>query len=325
MKTFNKKILVFGVIFLLFQTVKSQNLLSQIELESFLDKAELQSQKYTKIFKNLSATETKTKLYYKTNGDLDEKRIIKSLFIVYESPSGNRSQEYRNVLEFNGKNVARDDRETESFFAKLAKTDSLQEEFNRILKESLRFDGKNVSWGMTLFQNRPFAKALRAFFNFRILGKEKIENHEAWIIEYEQTKPTPLILANPTIEEKRQMKGEQVEYSSDISGKLRPTNPLLTGKIWLDAETAQIWRNDLKVNLHPANLTKSIVSVEIYNEYQSSDFDIFVPKKLLVRSYLIKGSSDKDLVVTKDAESIHEFSKFSEFRTESKVYQLKSN
>lgn len=82
-----------------------------------------------------------------------------------------------------------------------------------------------------------------------------------------QTKTTPLIVANPTDEEKKQMKGDQTEYSSDVSDKLLPTNPLMNGRIWLDAETAQIWRNELKINLHPANLAKSIVSVEVYNEY----------------------------------------------------------
>jgi hypothetical protein len=324
MKTFKTKLLIAGMIFLCFQTIKSQNLLSQVELESFLDKAELQSQKYTKVFKNLSAIETKTKFYYKTNGALDEKRFIKSLFIVYESSDGKRSQEYRNVLEFNGKNVSRDERETEKFFAKLAEVDSAQEEFNRILKESMRFDGKSVSWGLTLFQNRPFTKALRPFFNFKVVGKEKIENHETLVIEYEQTKTTPLIIANPTDEEKKLMKGEQIEYSTNISDKFRPTNPLLNGKIWLDAETAQIWRNELKTNLHPANLTKPIVSIEIYNEYQQSDFEILVPKNFLIRSYLIKGAGDKNLMITKDVESIYEFSKFTEFKTEAKDYQITS-
>lgn len=325
MKFFKSKILILGVIFLCFQAVKSQDLLSQNELEKFLDKAEAESQKYARIFKNLSAIEIKTKLYYKASGDLDEKRIIKSLFIVYESPDGKRSQEYRNVLEFNSKNVARDEKETEKFFAKLARIDSGQEESKKLFKESTRFDGRSVSWGVTLAQSRPFKPSLRRFFNFKILGKEKIENRDVWVVEYEQIKPTPLIVANPTQEERKLLSGEQTEYSTVISDKFRPTNPLMRGKLWLDVQTARIWRNDFKINLHPANSSKSIISVEIFNEYQPSDFDIFVPKKFMVRSYKIKGESDKDLTITKDVESFYEYSKFNEFKTEVTDYQTKNN
>lgn len=307
-----------------FQAVKSQDSLSQDELEKFLNKAEAESQRYTKVFKNLSATEIKTKFYYKTNGDLDEKRVIKSLFIVYESFDGKRSQEYRNVLEFNGTNVVRDEKATEKFFAKLAETESWREEFKKILKESTRYDGRSISWGMTLAQSRPFEKSLRPYFSFRISGKETIENHAVWIIAYEQTKPTTLIAANPTDEERKRFNGG-TEYSTVISDNFRPTNPLMSGKIWLDAETARIWRNDFRISLHPAKLTEPIVSVEIFNEYQPSDFDIFVPKKFLIRSYRIKGENVKNPAITKDAESVYEYSKFSEFKTEAKDYKIKSD
>lgn len=324
MKNLGAKILTIALIFLCFQASKSQPTLSQAELEKFLDKAEAESQKYTKVFKNLSAIETKTKLYYKPNGDLDEKRLIKSLFIVYESGDGKRSQEYRNVLEFNGRNVERDVKATEKFFAKLAEIGSGQEEFNKIFKESMRFDGKSVSWGMTLFQSRPFQTSLRPFFNFKVIGKEEIENRDVWIIEYRQIRATPLIVANPTNEERKRFDGRQTEYSADLSDKFTPTNPLMSGKIWLDAETARIWRNDFRINLYPANLAKSVVSVEISNEYQPSDFDIFVPRKITVRSYKIKGKSDKDLLITKDVESVYEFSKFSEYKTETKEYKIEN-
>ena len=323
MKIFKTSFLIFLMLLFGFQIAKSQDLISQSELEKFLDKAEEQSQKYTQVFRNLSSEETKTKFYYKTNGDLDEKRVIKSLFIVYESPVGNYSQEYRNILEFNGKNVARDDKATEKFFAKLADADSASEESNRIFKEGTKYDGRSVSWGTTLIQNRPFAQLIRPFFDYKVIGKEKIEGRNVFVVEYQQTEQTLLIAANPTDEEKKLSKNKGgIEYNVVISDDFRPTNPLVSGKIWLDGETAQIWRNEFKITLHPAKLADSIVSVEISNEYQKSDFGILVPENFFVRSYKIKGKSEKDLRITKDVESIYEYSTFREFKTDTKDYKI---
>jgi hypothetical protein len=152
------KYLVLMLLILSFQIVRSQETLSSSELEKFLDKAEQQSQNYTKVFQNLSAEEVKTKIYYKSDSKNSEKRIIKSNFIVYQSPTTKSIIEFRNVVEFNGKNVSRDDKESQKFFEKLAKVDVESEEYQKLYKESLRFDGRYIEWGMTLDQERPFRK-----------------------------------------------------------------------------------------------------------------------------------------------------------------------
>ena len=325
MKNLKVNIFIFAAILLCFQTAKSQSLLSPAEIENFLDKAEGQSQKYSQVFRNLSAQETKTKVYYKTNGDLDEKRVIKSLFIVYESPETKRSQEYRNVLEVDGKDVARDDKATAKFFAKLGNADSSREEYKKLFDEGTRYDGRIVTWGTTLSQERPFTRNRRPFFSFKLIGKDKIEGRDVFVLEYQQTQTIKFIVANPTEKERKKYTGNVSEYSTVISGNFQPTNPLISGKIWLDVETAQIWRNEFQVNLNPENLSKPIVSIESVYEYQTSDFGILVPKKALIRGFRIKGKNDENLSVTKDAESIYEYTKFSEFKTEAKDYEIKEN
>lgn len=307
---------------LFFQTVKSQDALSANELENLLQKAERQSQNYGKVFQNLSAEETKTKFRFKRDGTIDEKRVIKSIFVVYQSPKDNSPQEFRNVVEFNGKNVSRDDRETAEFFEKLAKADTNEAEYAKIRKESLRYDGNRVSWGMTLYQPRPFAENLRNDFQFKVAGKEKIEGRDVWMIEYEQTKPSPYILSNPSKTDP-QAKGA-TQYNMPLPDVLRPTNPLMRGKIWLDAETGQMWRNQFKIILNPTKISRPIEATELFYEYQSSNFGILAPKKFIVKSFQIGGDSDSNLTVAKDAETVYEYDKFSEFKTETKEYKIKN-
>ena len=314
----NYKVKFFVLLFPLicFQTVKSQSLLSQNELEDLLQKAEQQSQNYGKVFQNLSAEETKTISNFKRDGNLDEQRVVKSIFVVYQSPNAGYTQEFRNVVEYNGKNVSRSDEETADFFAKLAKADTTDAEFRKLRNESLRYDGSRISWGMTLSQPRPFSENLRANFKFQTTGKEKIEGRDVWIIEYEQIKPSPYILSNPTSREAQPKTATR--YNMPVSDAFRPTNPLLKGTIRLDAETGQIWRNQFKIILHPAKLSRSVEANEIVYEYQTSRFGILTPKKFVIKSYRVSGKSDEDLSVKTDSEIIYEYAKFSEFKTDAK-------
>ena len=312
----------FIVLFLLlfFQTVKSQDALSTDELENLLLKAENQSQNYSKTFQNLSAEETKTISNFKRDGSLDEKRVVKSIFVVYQSPNAVYTQEFRNVLEYNSKNVSRSDNETADFFQKLAKADTTDAEVKKLRNESLRYDGSRISWGMTLSQSRPFSENLRASFKFHVAGKEKIEGRDVWVIEYEQTTASPYILSNP-IGKEEQPKGA-TRYDMPVSDAFRPTNPLMKGVIRLDAETGQIWRNQFKVILHPTKLSRPVEGNEIIYEYQSSAFGILTPKKFVIKSYRIKGKNDKDLTVKPDSEIVYEYAKFSDFKTETEGYTI---
>jgi hypothetical protein len=300
--------------------VKAQTILTQTELEDFLGKAEKATAQYSETFKNLFAEETKTFEDYGKNGELKETRRVKSILIVYQSPNNKTVGELRNVTEFNGKNVARQDKEIVEFFEKLAKSDSVREELNRIQKDGIRFDGRSTAWGMTLWQESPL-NLLRPFFEYKIVGREKIENREALIVEYRQTKPTLLVKFNPTNEDwKKEPNGRQ--YFAETPSAFRPANPRINGKIWLDAETAQIWRNEFKIMIQPERFGKFIVALDLSYEYQSSEFKVLVPKKFVIATYKISGSSEKDLSVTKDRVMKFEYSKFNEFKTESKDYKI---
>ena len=312
--------LAFTLLTFCFLTTKSQDLLSPNELENLLNKAEKQSQNYSKVFQNLSAEETKTISNFKRDGSLDEKRVVKSILVVYQSPRADAAREFRNVVEFNGRNVTRSDEETADFFKKLAKSDTTEAELKRLRNESLRYDGNRISWGMTLYQSRPFDENLKANFKFQTVGKEQIEGRDVWIIEYEQTKTSPYILSNPTGKEE-QAKGA-TRYDMPISDAFRPTNPLMKGVIRLDAETGQIWRNQFRIVLHPAKISRPIEANTIFYEYQSSRFGILTPKKFIIKTYRVGGKSDRDLTVRSDSETVYQYAKFSEFKTDARELNI---
>ena len=298
-------------------TIKAQTLLSKTEFERLLTKSNKATNQYTETFKNLSAEETKTFEDYDKNGKLKETRRIKSEFIVYQSPSG--INEFRNVKEFNGTAITRSQKEIENAFDKLTNAGSETNESKLLKKEALRFDGKSSAWGMTLWQESPFGK-LQPFFDFTLIGKENIDGHEVFVIEYRQTKPTLLLKFNPTEKDwKKEPAGR--EYRTTVSSGLRPENARQEGKIWIDAKSAQIRRNELKVFLQPAQLSKPVLALELNYEYQSSKFNILVPKKFTYTFYKISGSNDKNLSITKERTMLFEYSNFKEFKAEAKSYK----
>jgi hypothetical protein len=284
-------------------TVNAQD----VPLEQFLDKAYGATVKYNETFKNLVAEELRTTDYFNKDETLDNSRKVKSVFIVYQSTKDNSISEYRNVTEYNGKNVARNDDDIVKFFEKIADSDSAEKEHKRLRNEGVRFDGWFTAFGMTLYQGIPLQPLYREFFEFKVVGKEKFDGREALIVEYKQTKQTLRINVNATSEEdKKETKG--IGFNAEVSRSFSPTNPRVQGKLWLDAETGQIWRDEYIVTINPATLSKPEVS-------------ILVPKKLQMTSYKLKGKNDKTLSKNKNFTMTCEYSKFTNANSEIKDAQ----
>lgn len=311
-----KKSVLLLVIFLFAISAKAQ----EINLEELIKKAEKATLQYTIAFKNLSADELKKLIYYKTDGRIDEMRIVKSTFVVYQSPRSNLIDEYRNPLEYNGKKVSLTDEKIVDFFEKLAKANSDAKERDKLRSEGNRYDGQFRSWGMTLSQITPFFK-LKPFFDFSIIGQEMIDGRKVIKIKYLQNKQTLLYKVSPTKEE---MKAEPDGWRFDtlISDDFRPTNPMMAGEIWLDGETGQIWKNSFKIEVNPAKLSKPVLSSEYVYEYQSSKFGVLIPKIFQTVSYRIQGKNDDTLKVTKVAERKFEYSNYTQIDSEIKKYEV---
>jgi hypothetical protein len=292
----------------------------EINLKELLIKAEKAVTQYTLTFKNLSADELKTFVYYKNDGKIDETRIIKSNFIVYQSPRTNMIDEYRNPLEFNGKNVSLTDEKIFDFFEKLAKSNSDLKEHEKLRSEGNRYDGKFRSWGMTLLQITPFFR-LMPFYDFSIIGFETISGRKVFKIKYLQNKPTLFYKVNPTNDELiREPNGWR--FDTVISEDFRPTNPNMNGEIWLDAESGQIWKNSFKIEIKPDKLSKPVLISEYSYEYQPSKYGIMIPKIFQTVSYRIQGKNDDTLKATKIADRKFEYSNFIHIGSEIKKYEV---
>lgn len=304
-------------------TLSSLSLSAQdVEFEEFLNRARTASIHYFETFKGLIAEELRTYEYYREQGTLQESRRIRSVFVVYESPRDKSVFEYRNVFEFNGKNVARKDKDVVKLFENLAKASTRIEELARLRKEANRFDGNTSAYGMTLGQGFVLQPFYREFFEFRIAGREKLDGRDAVVVEYRQTKPTLRIKANATDEE-RKKEPSGISFDAFMPDNFRPTNPRVQGRLWLDAETAQLQRDEFFVTIQPAFLSQPVVTANFVYEYQASEFGILVPKKLYMFTYRLRGKSERELVKTKGSTKTFEYSRFS--KPSSNIKETKIN
>ncbi len=309
----------YQMIFYIFLFVFSLNA-QTINLHKLIKQSEGARINYSKVFKDLSSEELKTKIFYRSNGSIRDQRIIKSLFIVYESPFTRKINEFRNVLELNGKNVARNDDQLTKFFEKIEKTNSDKKLEENLLKESMRFDGDKYSWGITLSQISPFYEFMQDSFKYRIIGEEEVNNRKVVIIEYNQIKYSQYIQVNPTSEEQKQ--DDYFTSWTKIPNDFSPTNPRMSGRVWLDVETGQIRKNEFQIRINPKKVGKDFVVIEDVYEYQDSDFGILVPKEFTTTTFEIKGNNEANFTVIKSLESKFEYSNFTKITSEINKYEV---
>lgn len=319
-----------GFIFLffsLFAPAKAQEL-SRAELEKFLDKAETSARGYGELFKNLSAEEIKTIKTFGSGGRVSDTRRIKSLFIVYQSEKTGLVSEFRSPLEFNGKKVSKNEDETIEFFERLTRAETRGEEFQKIRAEGIRYDGTISAWGFTLGQGLALNRQLRPVFEFEIAGTEIIDGRKTLVVAYRQKQYTPYVLVNPTDKEKKNAP-DGIEINLPISPELRPTNPRMNGRFWLDAATARIRKSETELTIQPPGFKMPLVVSRASYEYRSSNFDILVPKKIVIANYAVLKSVglsplvSERLSVFKQSETTFEYSNFSKAETEIKNYDFR--
>lgn len=291
------------------------------QLTKLLEMAEKSTQKYVESFKNLIAEETKTIETFKKDQTFDEVRIIRSNFIVYQLQKGDRVSEFRTVYEYNGRKISQSDKQIIKFFEKLAESGNANEEFKKLRKESVRFDGNFIVWGMTLRKDFLLLPQVREIFDYKIIGKEKFSDRNVYVVEYRQKDYSSYVLVNPTRFEGSK-DGNGFQFDTILSEKLLPTNPRLNGVMWLDAENGEMWKNKYEVSIYPSILDKPIVTNESFYEYQPSRFGTAVPKIITITSYRTFGMPGKDLSVSKFARTVLSYSNFSELNSEAKDYKV---
>ena len=280
-----------------------------VGLETILSEAEKQTINFQESFKNLLATETKNFEDYDKNGNLKTQTSVESNFFVYQSTKDkNFSSELRNVTKVDGKLVPDSQARADQFLAELGKTSTAERELEKIQDEGSRYDKTLRINGLTLFQAIALDRDLRPNFDFKLLDTESYQGKEVYVVSYQQIKQSPLISINGKSSNDAKVKAD---FDVSLPGSLKKNDVFLRGKLWIDKQTYQLWREERQLVVQAAT---PIVAMETVLEYQPSEFGILVPKKVSLQSNAIKrASKGNDFTAMTDTKAVFDYSKFRKF------------
>ncbi len=286
-----------------------------IQLETILSEAEKQAINYQEEFKNLLATETKTFEEYDKNGNLKNLMTVESNFFVYQSEKNkDLSSELRNVTKVDGKLVPDSQARADRFLAELGKTSTAEKELEKIQDEGSRYDKTLRINGLTLFEALSLDDSLRSYFDYKLVGLENLQGKEVYVVSYQQTKKSPFITINEKASNDKRVKAG---FDVSLPGSLKKNDVFLRGKLWIDKQNFQIWREERQLAVQT---TTPIVAMETILEYQPSEFGILVPKKISLQlNNIKKNSKENEFTAVKDTKVIYDYSKFRKFNVDVKI------
>ena len=287
---------------------------SPVNLDTIIKEAAKQSLNYRETFKDLLATETKTFEKFKKDGSLDDTTKVESNFLVYQSSKNGQTAELRNVVKVNDKPIPESQERANRFLGELQKEKTAEKELEKIQDESLRYDKSVIISGFTLFEAIILADNLRPNFEFNLDGTENYLGKDVYVVSYRQTKKTPFITVN---EKGSKENGLKADYDVNLPGSMKKSDKFLQGKLWIDAQTFQLLREERKIVVQTAT---PIVAQEMTFEYEPSQYQIYVPRKIIFTEYAVKKGSDKNNFTTvKNSQMTFDYSEFKQTNVEIEI------
>ncbi len=322
MSKFSLKLLFSAVLIFTFTVfAAAQETSAALDLGIVLTKADEQTKNYQEEFKNLLSEETKTFEEYKKDGKVKDRSVVESNFIVYQSlKDANRATEFRNVVRVDGKAVGDSEKRATGFFERLANSASIANELQEVQKESSRYDKTLEISGLTLLQAPILDANLRPYFDYKLVGQEQIEGNYVYVIEYRQTKKSPFVLLNQAANSTDAL---SLNFEADLPGALKDATALLRGRLWIDTNTFQVWREERELTAQPREITETVVLNKGEFEYQKSDFGILVPKRISLSDFAVK-KKDKRFDSFLETKVSFEYRKFSKSNVEVNSGEVKS-
>lgn len=271
------------------------------ELSLILGNAEKQAVEYQKGFKDLIAKETKTFENFKPGGELRRQKVIESNFLVYESKRDERVvSEFRNVTTVDGKAVSKKVNSSTEFFADVRRSGSIEKELKKIQKQSAKYDDTLEIEGLTLFQAPILSHNLRPYFTFELIGKAEIGGSNVDVISYVQTKDSPFISTNPK-------NADDLTIVYELPNALKKFQIRLSGKLWIDSETFQLWREERNLTVQTEKPFR-LISTEF--EYSTGNYGILLPKSIQLVQFRYESKSQiAGLIETRVRFEYSEFTK----------------
>lgn len=215
---------------------------------------------YDAAFRNLTAEETKISEEFERDGRLKQRRVTVSDLVVYQSPRDQLdTTEYRDIRSVDGKPIEKRGQRALELFGRVSQAKSLEQELELIDRESQRFELHYRVVGSTVHQVIGTPQA-RIDIAFHWAGRERIGDHEVNVIDYEQRQ-------NQSLDAYHAGMGVTA-----MSGR---------GRLWLDAETAQLRRARWElVGQHPA-FPDPLVLIRSVHDYTDSRLGILVPARIV--------------------------------------------
>ncbi len=241
------------------------------ELKAFLNKASERSDEYNKTFKDLTAEETRTTEIFDKDGLLEKRRTIVSDLIIYQPASHTENgsvTEYRHVREVDGKIVKGRDRRAVRFFERLAKARSVEEELERIKKESQRYDEDILLYNAPLWQGFLFHITDTSAFEYEEIETDRIGGREAVVVRFRQV-----------------AEDAKIKIDIDAPKALKLSQPRWTGTIWLDRETAEVLKFSKEVTARSPFFAGPLTVMTMESLFVPSDLGIMVPETIVFASF----------------------------------------
>lgn len=238
-------------------------------LERTIRRATVSTLEYKARFKDLTAEEDQKVEEYDAQGKLEKHRRIESDLFIYQSElDPTQMVEYRDVKSVDGKPIKKREVRLLNLLNKSAKAESVKKELERVNRESGRYDLGFHFYGMTLYQGMLLAENLRDVVKFTYAGREQVSGHDAIVVDYQQVSQTP-----------------HIDLKLSLPTPLKGSEPLHRGRLWLDAETAQIRREVREFTLRPPTVDRPLVLIRYEFEYADSRFGFLTPKRIVITNY----------------------------------------
>ena len=238
-------------------------------VEELIPRAGLRVSEYKAKFKDLTADEEQRVEEYDDKARLKRQRRVVSDLIIYQSQlDASVTAEYRNARAVDGVPVSKRDERLVNLFKRLAKASSVKQELERINRESRRYDLGHSFYNMTLDQGLPLREDARGSFRFTPAGRERIDGREVIVLQYQQVAPIP---------------GASFKFS--LPPVLKGAEWSYRGRLWLDAETAQLWREEQELTLRHPSVSRPLVLLRYEFEYAGSGFGILTPRRIVITAY----------------------------------------
>ena len=184
----------------------------------------------------------------------------------------------------------------------------------KIQSEGAKYDKTIEVYGFTLNEAVVLNPKIRPFFDFKMLGTESYQGSEVYAVSYQQTKKSPYVLVN---EKPSAAEAPSFDFKLEVPGALKNADKFVRGKLWIDAKTFQIRREEQELTVQTP---EPLVMLSSSFEYQTSDYGLLVPKRIFVTFYeLKKQKGGNKFVSVKDTSVNFDYSKFRQTNVEVQI------